>query len=221
MCARFGLKVSPEQLETLFGLAPEFDPPQDSDFRPTHSVLVLTGTQESVRWRQMRWGLIPAWANSPDLGVTLINARSETVTERPAFRHLIGRRRCVIPVSQYYEWHDEVADRQMNLFGEVVAMGRPVKVKQAFALRMDITPIAGLWDRWRAPDGSERESCTILTTRPNALTGQYHDRMPAVLHPDTVPVWLDRATSEEYARQLLEPVDSGLMHAWRADEDTR
>jgi putative SOS response-associated peptidase YedK len=219
MCARFGLKVSPEQLEMLFGIAPDFDPPAATDIRPTESALVVRNSRQTPMYGMLRWGLVPTWAADLAIGQKMINARSETLAERPAFRNLIGRRRCVIPCTCYYEWHDAPLATQTNLFGEVVAVGKPGKVKMAFALAdVPVTPLAGLWDRWVAPGkGASSETVdtfTIITTRPNQLAATYHDRMPVLLPPEEVPVWLDPATSEEHAIRMLQPVDSARMVMW-------
>ena len=148
----------------------------------------------------MRWGLIPYWAKDPSIGARTINARAETVAARPAFRESLERRRCLIPADGFYEWK------------------RSRRAKQPFCFQVgdgEMFAFAGLWDRWRSPDGTLIESCTILTTTPNRLLGDIHDRMPVILSPDDYDLWLDPGmTNTASAVDLLKPYDAALMTAY-------
>lgn len=131
------------------------------------------------------WGLIPGWARDTSFAARLINARSETVAEKPSFRSAFKYRRCLIPASHFYEWK------------------REGKVRQPYLIRVRSRPIfafAGLWEHWMDADGTEIESCTVLTTSPNAMVKQIHDRMPVILAPDHYPLWL---SAEPSAREAL------------------
>ena len=139
----------------------------------------------------LRWGLIPSWAKDPGIGNKMINARAETVSEKPAFREAFARSRCLIPADGYYEWQRE--DR----------MGQR---KQPFYIRMKdkgLFAFAGLWEQWRGPDGKAVETCAILTTEPSQSLKEIHDRMPVILDPKDYEQWLD-----PYIRQaeLLQPL---------------
>lgn len=212
MCARFGVQLSQAQLELTFGIAPEAEDLLDQpEIRPTDTSLVLASDQEQPRYKQVRWGLVPAWAKDDRSAANLINARSETAAEKPSFREAMAKRRCVVPASYYVEWRDEPGDVQLNLFGEPTSISKPKKSKYAFfRADADVTILAGLWERWMAPDGP-LETFTILTCAPNELAGEFHDRMPCLLSNEDAVIWLRQSTTVEEAQALLRPFDSAQM----------
>ncbi len=141
-----------------------------------------------------RWGLVPFWAKDPSIGYKMINARSETVAQKPAFKQSFARRRCLIPADSFYEWmKDGPRKRPFNI---------GMKDDSVFAF-------AGLWDSWEPPDGPPVESCTILTTAANSLVSALHDRMPVILPPEHCEAWLNAPASE--ASSLLLPFDPAPM----------
>ena len=123
----------------------------------------------------MRWGLIPYWAKDIKIGFSTINARAEEVDTKPAFREAFQRRRCLVPLDNFYEWKKTATGKQPYAVG--LQGGR-------------LMAIAGLWETWRSPAGERVRSFTIITTTPNELCAELHDRMPVVLKPDVWPVWL-------------------------------
>jgi putative SOS response-associated peptidase YedK len=125
----------------------------------------------------VRWGLIPSWVKQVEPGKPLINARGETVLEKPSFRNAMRRRRCLIPADGFYEWKGEVPGRKQPYF-----IHRPDNGLFAFA---------GLWDHWMGADGSELESAAMITTEPNAMMAAIHNRMPAIIMPGDFEAWLD------------------------------
>jgi putative SOS response-associated peptidase YedK len=143
----------------------------------------------------MRWGLVPFWAEDLKIGTKLLNARSETALEKPAFREAMRRRRCLVPASGFYEW--TTIDGKKQPFHIVRRDGRPL----AFA---------GLWEQWRGPDGPLR-SYTILTTGPNEIMEPIHNRMPVILDGEVAARWLDVSTPAEKA---LQPAPSGTLEAF-------
>jgi putative SOS response-associated peptidase YedK len=150
----------------------------------------------------LSWGLIPAWAKDPAMGRRMINARAETVAEKPAFRSAFRRRRCLIAADGYYEWR------------------KTGKTKQPYYIRLKderLFAFAGLWESWTGPDHSDSqplETCTIITTRANELSQPIHDRMPAILRESDYDLWLDPAEQDrDRLTPLLEPYDSDLMIA--------
>lgn len=198
MCSRYSLSTPAETLAEHFRL--ERIPP----LTPRHNIapsqqvpivrLPLTESRPQMSGREMtlvRWGLIPAWAKDPAIGNRMINARAETVAEKPAFREAFARRRCLVPADGYYEWQ------------------RVGRGKQPCCIRMrDGRPFAfaGLWEQWTRPDGKVVETCAILTTEPNETLRPIHDRMPVILDPDNYDLWLDPGVrSEEKLRPLLGP----------------
>lgn len=148
----------------------------------------------------MQWGLIPSWAKDPAIGNKMINARAETLTEKPSFKRLIGKRRCLVLTDGFYEWRKEGRRK--------VPMRFVLKSREPFAF-------AGLWDSWRKPDGGELQSYTIITTQANELLKPIHDRMPVILDDPAQKTWLDAAvTDPRILTALLRPFPSELMEAY-------
>jgi len=196
MCGRFTLTVKVHELPEALALFDAPGPPPDPEMAlprfniaPTQPVLVVKqaadGTRRAV-W--MKWGLIPRGAKDPRVGARMINARAETVFEQPAFRRAVRERRCLIPTDGFLEW------RKIG------------KRKQPYHVRMPdggVYMMAGIWSTWRSPDGEEIDTCSILTTEPNAEIAALHDRMPVILQPEQYDLWLD---PEEAAPERLSPL---------------
>jgi putative SOS response-associated peptidase YedK len=202
MCGRYSLTQTGEaiaeafQLETVPYLEPRYN------IAPTQPVAAIIATPEAPdpEYHLFRWGLIPSWAKDPAIGNRLINARSETVSEKPSFRAAFKRRRCLILADGFYEWQ-----RQANS-----------KSKQPYYIFLkDHQPFAfaGLWEHWTDPNsGGELQTCTILTTSPNELMEPIHNRMPVVLHPEDYAAWLDPDYDDAAELQaMLGPYDSDAM----------
>lgn len=152
----------------------------------------------------LRWGLVPRWAKDPSVGSRMINARGESLAEKPAFRDAYAKRRCIVTADGFYEWRSE---------------GR---AKQAFAVAMRDgapMPLAGLWEGWRAPDGSILRSCTIVTTAATPRLSAIHDRMPVILPPEAWPLWLGEVEPEEADAldALLRPYPGEGLAVWPVD----
>lgn len=142
-----------------------------------------------------RWGLVPGWAKDPKIGYKMINARAETVAEKPSFRSAFQHRRCLIPADGFYEWKGEGKDRKPYLF--TLTENRPFT-------------FAGLWESWKSPEGAQIATCTLITTEPNELVSMYHDRMPVILGEENRWKWLDKSSSEELL-SLLAPLPADQM----------
>jgi putative SOS response-associated peptidase YedK len=178
MCGRFTLTIDPMHLQQAFPWAviPDDLPPR-YNVAPSQPIAVIPNTGEN-KLTMFKWGLIPSWSKDPSIGDRMINARSETLAEKPSFRNAYRRRRCLILSDGFYEW-------QQN---------PDLKTKQPVYIRFnDGRPFAfaGLWEIWNSPDGSEIRSCTIITTQPNSLLQPIHNRMPVLLPSDAYPEWLD------------------------------
>jgi putative SOS response-associated peptidase YedK len=197
MCGRFSLAVTPKELARSFDLETVPDFPARYNIAPTQPVAVIlrTNDQPKRHLRLMRWGLIPAWAKDPAIANRLINARAETVAEKPSFRTAFKRRRCLIPASGFFEWQKTKAGKQPFYF-------RP-QDGGLFA-------IAGLWESWQ-----DIETCTLLTTEANQLLEPIHERMPVLLKPEDYDQWLDLKTQGTAALQaLLQPFPADQMLAY-------
>ena len=167
---------------------------------PTQEVLAVRNDGDWNRAEMMQWGLVPSWAKDPKIGNRMINARSETLSERPSFRAAYKRRRCLIVADSFYEWKREGRSRT------------PIRImlesEEPFAF-------AGLWESWKRPDDSWMLSCTIITTSANELVSEIHDRMPVILDPNVESVWLDPDIDDTIAlSELLVPYPSELMTAY-------
>jgi len=197
MCARYTLRLSSETVKHLFDLDEVFELEPRYNIAPTQDVPAITQSREGDRkLRMLRWGLIPTWAKSAAAGATMINARAESLKDRPAFRVPFERRRCLLPADGFYEWTDVAeASEQGSLFGEP-SVQKPAKTRKQpyhFTLKDEgLFAFAGLWDRWSDPSGNVVDSCCIITTVPNALLAPIHDRMPVIVPRDGYALWLDR-----------------------------
>jgi putative SOS response-associated peptidase YedK len=169
---------------------------------PTSQVLVVVGGARGRRIDRFRWGLVPSWAKDPSVGSRMINARAETVAEKPAFRAAYRKRRCIVPADGFYEWQ--------------VVPGRRTKQPMYVHRRDgDRLAFAGLWEAWYPPEGAEPLlSCTVVTGRPNEVVAPIHDRMPVVLPPDAWDLWLDPEVSDRAELdRLLVPAPAALFVA--------
>ena len=202
MCGRFTLTVNPAELQDAFSnynfpamFAPRFN------IAPSQPVLAIPNDDKFTA-DFFIWGLIPMWAKDPEIGNRLINARGETLAEKPSFRGSYRHKRCLILADGFYEWKS---------FG-----GR--KTKTPYYIHMQNRKpfaMAGLWDHWESPDGSSIQSCTIVTTTPNELTAAIHDRMRVILHPRDYAKWLDPAPqTPENLQPLIKPYPTEAMTAY-------
>ncbi len=206
MCGRFTLKTSASEIATLFdGLE---IPPQEPrhNICPTQDVLAVRQIDKQPQAVMLRWGLVPFWSKDLKIGARMINARSETVFEKPAFRAAAKSKRCVIVADGFYEWTPVKGQKK----------------KQPWLIaRPDRSPLlmAGLWESWQdksAVDSPTVETCTIITTAANAFMSPLHDRMPVFLDADQLPFWLDSNFSDQSRlAEFLKP------HPWENFETNK
>lgn len=202
MCGRFALTVDPAQLgDEVEGI----DFPRQ--FAPRYNIApsqpVLTVPNDGSNAAQFfLWGFIPGWAKDSSLGSRLINARGETLAEKPSFRGAYKYKRCLVLADGFYEWKS-----QPDL---------KVKVPHFIHLKSrKIFAFAGLWAEWQAPDGSTVRSCTVVTTSPNELIASIHNRMPLILDPESHATWLDVSPrTPESLNHLIKPFPAELMQAY-------
>ena len=198
MCGRFAQKSSRAKITKKFKV--EEVPPLAERYNvaPSQAILAVreaSGVREATFFK---WGLVPSWARDAAIGNRLINARSETVTEKPSFRGAFARRRTLVPADGFFEWSRRGDSKRPFYFH--MRDGEP------FA-------IAGLWERWEG-EGGPLETCTLLTTEANELLASYHDRMPVILRPEDYEVWLDGGTSQPELTPLLRPYPHEEMVAY-------
>ena len=167
---------------------------------PTQAVPVIINDAGRNKLITARWGLIPSWAKDPAIGVKLINARAETVDEKPAFRNSFNHRRCLIPADGFYEWQKVAGGKQ------------PYRITLAAG---SLFAFAGLWEQWRDPSGDPVFSCTIITCAANELTKPIHQRMPVILARQVEQAWLDRELKNRLMlKEWLVPYPPGAMTAY-------
>ena len=211
MCGRFMSSLAGTELAAFFDAeAPDADLGERYNIAPSnhvYGVVALVGGQRAVQ--VFEWGLIPSWAKDQRIGHQLINCRAETMAEKPAFRSSFTKRRCVIPMSGFYEWLPPSTDGPRN------ARGASVKRPLLFEPRAGrVLAAAGLWSVWREPgavSGPWRHTCTIVTTCANALMSPVHDRMPVLLDDDGWHEWLDPAARPEELHALCQPAPEELL----------
>jgi putative SOS response-associated peptidase YedK len=203
MCGRYRLSRRKQIVEEYFDCVsdePDWNPRYN--IAPTQPIPVIRqNPKEPVRELSLvRWGLIPSWAKDSSAAARMINARSETASTKPAFRDALKSRRCLVPADGFYEWQ------------------RTGKTKQPYCFEVDdgkLFAFAGMWDRWKDASGNAVETCSILTTTPNAVTASVHDRMPVILDPDGYDLWLDPGMKDvSGASELLKPYDARLMRCY-------
>jgi putative SOS response-associated peptidase YedK len=177
MCGRYVLHTSADALaEALGAVGPLPNFPARYNLAPTQDGLILRrGEDGTLRFSVARWGLVPAWAKDPAIGSKMINARAETLAEKPSFRTAFRQRRCVVPADGFYEWASEGKAK------------KPYWIRRADGR---IMALAGLWERAKAPDGGTLETYTIVTTESRGAARRLHDRCPVILEPEDVATWL-------------------------------
>jgi putative SOS response-associated peptidase YedK len=199
MCGRYSLSASPETIRDHFGLhaLPALEPRYN--IAPTQVVPVIRAGEEGRELALLHWGLIPAWAKDEKTGYRMINARAETVAEKPAFRNAVRHRRCLVPADGFYEWRTTARGKQ------------PYHVRRRDGA---LFAFAGLWEHWQDEHGRTIESFTILVTDANALLRPIHDRMPAIIEPADYERWLSRALRDPQAlAPLLQPYPAVRLQA--------
>ena len=205
MCGRYAASRDLRALTERLALAgPEPHAlPASWNIAPTQETYIVDAAEAARRLRVVRWGLVPAWSRDASGAARLINARAESVAEKPSFRAAFAKRRCIVPMDGWYEWQ---------------GVG-----KQPWFLSThdDLALVAGIYEHWRpanadpADPASWLHTMAVITTDASPDVAHVHDRMPVVLSPSDVPAWLDPATSASEAQHLLRPAPTGTVQAWR------
>ncbi|MEK4293655.1 SOS response-associated peptidase [Paenibacillus sp. FSL R5-0914] len=202
MCGRYTITVTMEELmvryfandSTIIHYAPKYNA------APMQQIPAVINTGSSNKLGELRWGLVPSWAKDNKIGNKMINARAESLLEKPSFKRLVSSRRCIIPSDGFYEWKVQGSSKQ------------PMRIVMRDG---GIFSMAGLYDIWMDPEGNKLSTCTIITTTPNELMAEIHNRMPVILKPEDETEWLDRGNQDTTSLiKLLKPYDQQLMRAY-------
>lgn len=202
MCGRFTLTVDPADLKEHYQNTsfPEKYAPR-YNIAPSQAVLAIANDGKNAA-DFFLWGLIPSWAKDASIGNRMINARGETLAEKPAYRGAYKYKRCLIPADGFYEWKSQPGTKTKLPYFIHMKSGEP------FAF-------AGLWDEWHAADGSPIRTCTIITTTPNTLMAPIHDRMPVILRPEDYGEWLDtNPRTPDSLQHLIKAFSADRMEAY-------
>jgi putative SOS response-associated peptidase YedK len=198
MCGRFVLSGKKDEVEEEFEVEMTEGFPPRHNIAPTQPILVVLDEFGHRACRLMRWGLVPGWVKDPREFPLLVNARVETMAEKPAFRDALAHGRCIVPASGYYEWQAGPDKRKQPYFISR-ADGRPMA-------------LAGLYTIWSGPDGEEVDTVATITVSANRQMAEIHDRMPAILEADDLDTWLDvRGVRTEEALRLIQPLPEGVL----------
>lgn len=201
MCGRYTLTSDLSDILTTFAINKEdvlFEYSQRYNIAPSQTVAVISNQEGKRKLEGYRWGLVPHWAKDIKIGYSMINARAESLSTKPAFRNLLSRNRVAILSDGFYEWKlQEDGGKQPYRF-QLKSRG--------------IYGFAGLYDEWKTPEGELLKSCTIITTRPNDLVRDVHDRMPVILDSDTLDKWINPdLTDREQVLSMLIPYPTDSM----------
>jgi putative SOS response-associated peptidase YedK len=200
MCGRYTLISAPEAIRALFRYEQQPNFPPRHNIAPTQPIPIVRLLDGKLQFALVRWGLLPPWVKDPRTFSLLINARGETVLEKPAFRAAMRRRRCLIPADGFYEWHRQ-GDSKRPYYIRLKA-GGPMA-------------LAGLWETWIGPNGEELETVAIVNTTANRRLSPIHDRMPVIIPPEAFDLWLDcKNVDAETAAALIAPAREGLLEIY-------
>jgi putative SOS response-associated peptidase YedK len=200
MCGRYCITSAPEAVRRLFRYPEQPNVPPRYNIAPTQPVPIVRWLQGERHFALVRWGLIPSWVKDPKTFTLLINARGESVNDKPAFRAAMKRRRCLFPADGFYEWK-AVGGRKQPYFARRKGGG--------------LIAFAGLWETWTGPNGEEMETATIITTDANRTLASVHHRAPVVVPPEAFDLWLNTdAVDAVTAAALIAPAPEGSMEAY-------
>ncbi|MCM3173272.1 SOS response-associated peptidase [Paenibacillus sp. MER 99-2] len=204
MCGRFTIIDPLEDIMERYmaSIAEGFEYKPNYNAAPMQYIPTIIGSSKGNRLGSLRWGLVPSWAKDDKIGSKMINARADTLAEKPAYKRLISSKRCIVPCNGFYEWKKEGSSKQ--------PMRILMKDNSIFSL-------AGLYDTWIDQDGNKLSTCTIITTEPNNLMADIHDRMPVILRSQDEAEWLNKDSNKDSILGLLRPYDAAEMSAYKVD----
>lgn len=199
MCGRYSLSASPEEVQTLFKYIEQPNFPPRYNIAPTQPIALVKHENGGRHFGLARWGLVPSWVKDPASFTLLLNARAETLEEKPSFRAAVRHRRCLMPANGFFEWQ------------------RSGSVKQPYWIAPPdgrLLAFAGLWETYSHPDGGEIDTAALITVDANIMMKSIHHRMPAIIAPEDFEEWLNNGTvMARDAVKLLKPADENLLEA--------
>lgn len=211
MCGRYTLHKRADELAQRYNVAQFPHELKDNyNVTPGQQMPIITADASGApQLELMQWGLIPVWAKDPKIGYKLINARDDTIFEKPMWRGVILKKRCLVPADGFYEWQRQTIDSKVQ--------------KQPFYIhpkQIELFSFAGVWETWKDSDGIEHKTYSIITTEPNKEMASVHNRMPVILHPEDEPKWLEpsRATRSSI-EPLLRPFEDSGLELYRVSSD--
>jgi len=199
MCGRYCMTSAPEAIRALFRYREQPNFPARYNIAPTQPVPIVRMADSERQFALVRWGLIPAWVKDPKGFSLLINARGESVNDKPAFKNAMKRRRCLFPADGFYEWKQDGKNKRPYF----------VRLKDGGPLAF-----AGLWESWMGPNGEEVETAAIVTTAASREIAHIHDRMPVIVAPEAFDFWLDPNVDAEMATAMIAPAPNGLLESY-------
>lgn len=199
MCGRYSLSASPEEVKALFDYVEQPNFPPRYNIAPTQPIALVKHENGGRHFGLARWGLVPSWVKDPASFTLLLNARAETLEQKPSFRAAVRHRRCLIPANGFYEWQRKGAAKQP--YWVAPADGR-------------LLAFAGLWETYSHPEGGDIDTASVITVEANSIMKPIHHRMPAILAPEQFSEWLNTGTiMARDAVKLLQPADNDLLLA--------
>ncbi len=210
MCGRYTLHQKGDNLAKRYGLSSTPDSIRDNfNVAPGHFMPVVVEEDGKPKLEMMKWGLVPVWAKDPRIGYKMINARSESIFEKPSWRSVILRKRCLIPADGFYEWKKFKTDEKER--------------KQPFFIhpkQIELFSFAGVWEAWKDSENNIWKTYSIITTEPNKEMSSIHDRMPVILHPEDESSWLESSrVTRDSIEPLLRPLEDNALEMYKVSED--
>lgn len=200
MCGRYTFTSAPEAIRQLFGYLEQPDFPPRYNIAPTQPIPIVRLAEDVRHFALVRWGLLPSWVKDPKVFSLLVNARGESISDKPAFKSAMKYRRCLVPADGFYEWQRD-GERRRPFY---------VRAKSGSPLAF-----AGLWEVWTGPNGEEVETAAIVTTRANGTLSPIHDRMPVIVPPEAFDLWLNcQEVDATTATALIAPAPDDLLEAY-------
>ncbi len=205
MCGRSSLNKTEKDLEERFGATfysddlVNYNPLPSFNIAPTHRHPVVT-SDDALHLQYFQWGLIPYWSKSPSVGSKMINARIETILEKPAFKQAINQRRCLVPIDGFYEWKRKGKEKIPYRIG--------LKTEAIFC-------VAGIWEQWKNANNENVFTFSMLTQGPNKLMEEIHNRMPAILLPEQEQIWLDQSLPAKEVISIIQPYPDDFLKAYQ------